>query len=244
LNRAIGDGRMSLKHSILAGPEKPKGAVRLVIISDTHNYNLTSLPAGDILVHCGDFTLKGSSKETQAFCDWLEAQPFQHKVVIAGNHDMGLEFRNTDEINAAYERLKGICVILENSGTELCGLRFWGSPQTPYISKKRRMGFQDSSENLKPFWDQIPEGIDVLVTHGPPKGYGDRILLGLNVGCPLLMDRVKNVKPRYHLFGHIHEAYGTYEGEDGRIYVNASICNVLYNPIHPPVVVDVPITGK
>ena len=56
-----------------------------------------------------------------------------------------------------------------------------------------------------PFWDKIPENVDILITHGPPQGYGDRILLGKHVGCPELMKRVAEVKPRYHFFGHIHE---------------------------------------
>jgi Icc-related predicted phosphoesterase len=67
------------------------------------------------------------------------------------------------------------------------------------------MGFQDSSENLAKVWGMIPEGVDILMTHGPPAGFGDQILLGKNVGCPELLKRVLAAKPRFHLFGHIHE---------------------------------------
>jgi len=142
ISRAVGNGKSSLQPSLLADPTSSKapGSVRVVVISDTHNLNPLSLPDGDILVHCGDFTLKGSSTEVHSFCDWLETQPHPHKVVIAGNHDMGLEFRSTEESQASYARLNGICTLLENSGATIAGLKFWGSPQTPYISKKRRMG--------------------------------------------------------------------------------------------------------
>ena len=72
--------------------------------------------------------------------------------------------------------------------------------------------FQDASENLAKFWQQIPDQVDVLITHGPPKGYGDRILLGAHVGCPELMKRVREINCRYHLFGHIHEVSAANRG--------------------------------
>ena len=141
LNRALGDGSSSVDRSLLAqGDNKKTGTVRVVVVSDTHNCMLSSVPAGDVLVHCGDFSMKGTSAEVSAFCDWLESQPHEHKIVIAGNHDMGLEFLSTEEIKAVHARLAGICTLLENSEATVAGLRFWGSPQTPYISKKRRMG--------------------------------------------------------------------------------------------------------
>ena len=131
---------MSLQRELLAQSVKPENCVRIVVLSDTHNHNPTSLPEGDVLVHCGDFTMKGSSGELEKFCDWLEAQPFKHKVVIAGNHDMGLEFLSTEGTKAVHERLNKICTLLENSGATVAGLKFWGSPQTPYINKRTRMG--------------------------------------------------------------------------------------------------------
>jgi len=243
INGAIGDGMLSISKDLLAKDVKTaKGkAVKLVVVSDTHNNNDIVIPYGDILIHCGDFTMKGTSSEVLAFCDWLESQRHPHKVVICGNHDMGLEFESqprSPEMAIAYKRLKGLCTLLQNSSANIEGLKFWGSPYTPYISKKSKMGFQDSSENLIKYWEQIPENIDVLITHGPPRNFGDRILLGKNVGCENLLKRVLEVKPRYHLFGHIHEAYGTYK-MNNCVFVNAAICNLLYNPIHPPVVIDV-----
>jgi hypothetical protein len=64
-----------------------------VIISDTHSKHdeISSLPAGDVLIHCGDFTRKGYLSEIQAFAAWLAKQPHPHKLVIAGNHELTLD---------------------------------------------------------------------------------------------------------------------------------------------------------
>jgi len=46
------------------------------------------------------------------------------------------------------------------------------------------------------------------MTHGPPLGHGDQIPSGLYVGCSDLLKAVKKrVKPKYHVFGHIHEGW-------------------------------------
>ena len=61
---------------------------RIVCISDTHNHHAAvKLPAGDVLVHAGDISGLGKPREIEAFAAWFAAQPFAHKVVIAGNHD-------------------------------------------------------------------------------------------------------------------------------------------------------------
>jgi Icc-related predicted phosphoesterase len=68
-------------------------------------------------------------------------------------------------------------------------------------------GFQlEEGYELESKWNQIPDDTDVLITHGPPYGYGDCVHHDYNVGCRDLLDTVKfRVKPQYHIFGHIHE---------------------------------------
>jgi hypothetical protein len=62
---------------------------RWVCISDTHNQHgkMQDLPAGDVLIHAGDFTMTGTLVEVEEFLKWFAAQPFQHKILIAGNHE-------------------------------------------------------------------------------------------------------------------------------------------------------------
>ena len=207
------------------------GKVRLVCISDTHNRQTDlQLPAGDVLVHAGDFTGHGRVDEVAAFADWLRAQPHAHKVVIAGNHDWLFERQPA----RARAMLHG-CTYLQDEAAVVAGLRFWGSPWQPW--------FYDWAFNLergaalRAKWDLIPEGTEVLVTHGPPMGLGDRTVAGEHVGCQDLLEAIARVRPRVFVCGHIHEGYGTYRAGDTQV-VNASTCDVRYRPIQPPVVVD------
>src|SRR4030095_3431525 len=71
------------------GPSQP--TIRIVCISDTHTFRLASVPAGDLLIHCGDMTNDGTRKDIQATIDWLKTLPHAEKVVIAGNHDGWLD---------------------------------------------------------------------------------------------------------------------------------------------------------
>jgi hypothetical protein len=126
-------------------------------------------------------------------------------------------------------------VYLQDEAVEIEGLRIWGSPWQPE--------FLDWAFNLprgaalREKWDRIPSGTDVLITHGPPQGVLDRVDEGRREGCADLLNAVARVRPRLHLFGHIHEGYGCLE-RDGTTFVNASICDRAYRPVNPPVVVD------
>jgi len=103
-------------------------------------------------------------------------------------------------------------IYLEDQATELHGLRFWGSPWQPE--------FNDWAFNLprgtplKEKWALIPPDTDVLVTHGPPQGFGDRSPVGGRFGCDDLLTAVRQTQPLLHLFGHIHQDGGLWR--DGK----------------------------
>jgi len=137
-------------------------------------------------------------------------------------------------------------VYLEDEAVEAAGLRFYGAPWQPF--------FCDWAFNLargapcRERWRRIPAACDVLVTHGPPLGRGDRVIGpkrpgggDLRVGCVDLLDEVQaRVRPRVHVFGHVHEGYGA--TSDGTTdFINASTCTFSYQPTNPPVVLDVPL---
>lgn len=126
------------------------------------------------------------------------------------------------------------CHYLENSGVEVAGLRIWGSPITPWFfdwAFNRQRG-----ADIRRYWAQIPDQIDVLLTHGPPYGIRDLNWQGTLTGCEDLNQRVWEVAPKLHVFGHIHEAYGITE-VNGTQFVNAANLNLQYQPVHAPVVV-------
>lgn len=202
--------------------------MRLVLISDTHNQHLAiAPPPGDVLVHAGDFTMRGTELEVAAFGAWLGTQPHLHKVVVAGNHDFLFE----QQPELARSLLPAGVHYLVDSEVTLGGLRFWGAPWQPWFldwAFNLRRGAEIAAK-----WALVPGGIDVLITHGPPMGTADRTVRGEEVGCADLRAAMARVKPRLSVFGHIHEGYGVYGDK-----VNASICDEKYRVAHPPVVMD------
>jgi predicted phosphodiesterase len=217
--------------------------VRIVCLADTHGrHQAIPVPEGDVLVHAGDLTMRGDERELAACVAWLVGLPHPHKVVIAGNHDWLFERQGT----LAREMLAAV-TYLQDSGVTIDGLRVWGSPWQPW--------FMDWAFNLRrggPLrakWNLIPEGTEVLVTHGPPHGILDQIAgflpralggvtgRGEHVGCEELRAAVGRLRPRLHVFGHIHEGYGR-EERNGTTFVNASSCDAAYRPVNAPVVVD------
>ncbi|MBZ5670708.1 MAG: metallophosphatase domain-containing protein [Acidobacteriia bacterium] len=171
--------------------------MRIVLISDTHGlHHQLDVPGGDLLIHAGDFTLQSRPPSIVAdFNASLGSLPHRHKVVVPGNHEFILEDpHNRAAITNA--------ILLVDSGVEVEGIRIWGSPVTPLYGG----AFGKSKpEDRKRHWAQIPEGLDILITHGPPfaildhGGSAER-----REGCPHLLEAVFRALPRVHVFGHIH----------------------------------------
>ncbi|KAK3839806.1 MAG: Metallo-dependent phosphatase-like protein [Linnemannia gamsii] len=124
------------------------------------------------------------------------------------------------------------------------GYRIWASPWQPEFSQ---WAFNEIRGKLKDIWKLIPEDVDILMTHGPPKYHGDIVAMGKerHAGCEELLERLKLVRPLYHVFGHIHEGYGISEikwdeGSHSTICINASTCTQSYRPLNQPIIVDLP----
>lgn len=207
--------------------------MEITFISDTHwliankseRQELTDLlPGGPILVHAGDVSGRGSEREIRLFLEWFSELPYTHKILISGNHDFFFEVATKDEVDALIAEYPGI-TYLNDSGVTIEGIKFWGSPITPYF---HNWAFNRFHHEIQPHWDLIPNGIDVLITHGPPHGILDKVRYdNLTVGCPKLAKKVKEIKPKVHVFGHIHEGRGLHE-EDGTTYINASVVDFRY----------------
>ena len=209
--------------------------MKVVLVSDTHRFHDDlELPEGDMLIHAGDFCGHGSPVQVSDFARWLEGQDYKYKIVIAGNHDELFE-HYPDARKLLEER--GI-TYLQDSGTTIEGLYFWGSPWQPEFCN---WAFNlPRGKALAKKWAMIPESVDVLITHGPPYSILDQIdkrNCPEHLGCHDLYDRVKIVKPKLHVFGHIHGSAGQ-EVRGDTLFVNASICDERYDPINPPIVVD------
>lgn len=190
--------------------------MRIVAVADTHLYHRgLVVPDGDVFVHAGDLLRRGTMDELEVAAAWIARQPHPTKIVIAGNHDWAF----AREGDAAREMLGDGVIYLEDSGATVKGLSVWGSPWQPeffgWAFNKPR------GPELAAIWEKIPEGLDLLITHGPPFGIGDRVSRENRQGCEDLRDRVAVVRPRVHLFGHIHEDGGTWV-EHGTLFANVT----------------------
>lgn len=204
--------------------------LRVVAMADTHGkHHRLEVPDGDVLIHAGDLTPRGTRPQLEEVTRWLRSLPHRHKVVIAGNHDFFVQEKPAE----ARKLFEGL-TYLEDEETTVDGLRIWGSPWQPW--------FHDWAFNLQrgpdldAKWKLIPAGVHVLVTHGPPKDLGDRCWDGRRVGCEDLLRHLGRVKPKLHLFGHIHEDRGEWPlGQTRVVNCTTSDCEL------PCTVIDVEV---
>jgi Icc-related predicted phosphoesterase len=204
--------------------------MKFVTISDTHfKHSSLVLPKGDILIHAGDITRKGDKSEVVDFLNWFEKQDFEYKIFIAGNHDFLFE----KETKANIKKLIPKSVTyLNDSAATINGLKIWGSPITPYFFN---WAFNRHRGNaIKKHWDLIPIDTDILITHGPIFGVLDKTIDGQNVGCKDLENKIFELKPKVHICGHIHEAYGKVD-KYGIQFINASVLDHHYNLVNKPI---------
>lgn len=203
--------------------------MRLVLTSDTHGLHdrIESLPEGDVLVHAGDFMNSGyDPQEVLSFNRWLGEQSFASRIVIGGNHD-----RLFENSPALARTLLSNATYLENSGVTIGDVSFWGSPYTPEFLDWAFM--YPRGPEARKYWDQIPVGLDVQITHGPPLGILDQIAPdGKHLGCAELLKAVEEKKPKVHIFGHIHGGAGVFENGATR-FINAAYLNERYKPLDP-----------
>jgi predicted phosphodiesterase len=215
--------------------------VKITCISDTHNQHLHIPPdwleGGDVLVHAGDVSGRGSLKEIEEFLAWFNELPYTHKIMIAGNHDFWFERTTAFVVNEMLQEKYPNIVYLNDTGIEIDGIKFWGSPVQPWFYD---WAFNRMGTDICRHWDMIPLDTDVLITHGPMKGFLDMTVRGVSTGCPYLLEKsAEMTNLKLFVCGHIHEAYGKFEFPDGGVFVNASILNFNYQVQNKPIVIEI-----
>jgi Icc-related predicted phosphoesterase len=218
--------------------------MKITFISDTHSkhHQITKdLPGGDLLIHAGDISTMGYRNEIDNFCRWFDSlDGYKNKVFIAGNHDWGFQNNPKESMEILklykwFEYLQDDLFMVGKNYDDM--VKIYGSPWQPefynWAFNLPRMG-----EELKHKWDMIPMNTDILVTHGPAWGYVDKIVgQTTNLGCELLTDRIKVVKPKIHVCGHIHSAYG-YVFDGDTHFINASVLDERYEFTQNPLTFD------
>lgn len=192
-------------------------------LSDTHgkHHELHNLPPADVIIHSGDISFAGSENEVMDFIEWFGALPYKYKIFIAGNHDDCL-------FGANIEGLPENCFYLCNSSITIEGVKFYG---VPMFMEDDISG--DYDNNIQ----KIPSDTNVLITHQPPYSILD-FSANLQYGNSHLLQMVLKIQPKYHLFGHIHDAYGI-EKTEHTTFVNASILSENYELKNEPILLKI-----
>ena len=160
----------------------------------------------------------------------FEQKMFRHKIVVAGNHDFCFEDKRRAQAEKLFQE-RGI-VYLCDTGVEIEGFKFWGSPVQPWFMD---WAFNmEEGEPLKRHWEKIPSNTDVLITHTPPFGILDQTIKKEHVGCKELLKKVMEIKPLIHAFGHIHESYGLRKVKQVQ-FINASSLDRFYTGFNEPI---------
>lgn len=202
--------------------------LRLVMLSDTHgSHRKLTVPPGDILIHAGDMTRMGHLEDAEDFNEWLATLPHTHKVLINGNHEYNAEWKKrASDVFSNATFLKNSAITLRAGGDGARPLTLHGTD------------FAWPMKSTNPNYDAINGTVDVLIAHGPVKGYVDG-----GKGCPELRRLVERLKPRVVVGGHIHFAHGCQQGKfglAGTTFVNAA--NARDSHTHmgwDPVVLDI-----
>ena len=196
----------------LRGPayHAPASPIRIVCLSDTHTKTPSSVPSGDVLIHAGDLANAGTVSEIQAQINWLKSLPHPKKIVVAGNHDSFFDpssraasdvGKSLDWADVHYLQHSSITLAFPDHNNRQ--LSIYGAPGIP------QCGGDDFAFQYRPHddeWtDTIPREIDILVTHTPPRHHLD---LPVGMGCEYLLKEVWRVRPKAHIFGHVHAGYG------------------------------------
>lgn len=207
--------------------------MKFVAISDSHNHHHSlKLPPADCILHSGDISGRGSQEEVENFLQWFSSlNQYRYKIFIAGNHDFLFE----KEPELALSLVPDNIIYLQDNSITIEGIKIYGSPIQPrffnWAFNKER------GQEIKYYWDLIEEDIDILLTHGPPKGIGDRCENGYRAGCQDLLEKVQSIRPKFHIFGHIHEDYSQQE-VDGTVFINASVLNRNYQLVNKPIKIE------
>lgn len=189
-------------------PPRNRPPIRVVCLSDTHEEVVSKVPDGDLLIHAGDMTNSGTAADIQKQLNWLASLPHRHKVIVCGNHDSWFDIRSRREEDTLAHRqvdTKGMNY-LENESITLNfeggrKLNIYGAPSLPKCGDASNAFQYEIPDH--PWTNSIPIDTDILVTHTPPKYH-----LDLEIGCPGLLEEVWRVKPKVHVFGHVHSGRG------------------------------------
>lgn len=205
-------------------PQEGSSGSRTVVvcISDTHGHHRQlDMPPGDILIHAGDYSMYGSKEDAVDFNLWLGELPYKHRIVVQGNHECNAPWK------VEAQSILSNATLLQNELITVENLNIFGTGF-----------FWNFKVGRNPYYDLIPAETDILVAHNPAQGYVD----GRN-GCPVLLMRIKEVRPKLVVSGHIHYARDAIRGDtpelQNTVFVNAATAESHGKLTKQPVVIRI-----
>jgi len=208
--------------------------MKICCLSDLHGH-FPDVPDCYLLLLAGDYAPAWKHHpvrfHSERLVPWVfDCRQRMEVVAVAGNHDLLFEEHPQYATNASWK-------YLHDSGCEVGGLKIWGSPWQPTFGQGWAFNLDESQ--LADKWALIPDDTDILLLHGPPRGYGDYSPFGNeHCGSPSLLQRIVEIKPRLVVSGHIHSGNGVRHLGRTTI-VNASYVNEQYRPAFPPLVIEI-----
>jgi len=193
---------------------KRVGTVTILHVSDTHSlhHEAGDLPSADIFIHSGDVSKSGTDGEFGDFNYWLGTikWKFKHMFVISGNHDFWTTnwrlnqgaLSTGEAFNPNYFQYKITnAKVLKHEMVQVMGLKIWGEGWHP----------QRADSNPGNNYQDLPYGLDILVTHEAPFGIFDQTGAGNWGSSHDLLQAIWEKRPKVHLFGHVHEQRGHWD---------------------------------
>lgn len=212
--------------------------MKILLLSDTHcNHRSIEIPKEkiDVVIHCGDAAdshdIKKNEDEMLDFLQWYDALPIKTKLFVPGNHDLAIyrgkiKPQNWTGINFLIDSSYDLTYDVGGFATDT--LKIFGSPWTPIFSK-REWAYTMSHQKLSNFWKKLIPDCDILITHGPPKGILDGVHVNPSfmelAGDKALLNRILEIKPKLHVFGHIHDQGGHFKNFGVRKIENTKFIN-------------------
>jgi Icc-related predicted phosphoesterase len=210
--------------------------MKICALSDLHGYLNIEIPECNILILAGDISWNGNYKwYSEVFCDWLTKIQKQFDIcfLVFGNHDDNIYMDKSNE--DIYKNLPDNVIILNNENYEYKGIKFFGSPNCRYIHGFRNTMSEDTLEYM---YNKMDKDVDIVITHSPPYGIGD-VSKGneIHLGSISLFKQIEEVKPKIHIFGHVHSG-NKYTRQNKTDFYNVSILNENYKLEYPITCVD------
>ena len=226
--------------------------MKVCVTSDLHGY-LPEIEPCELLLICGDIvSLKHqryskSCKQwyTKVFQPWVNSLPCDKVLFIPGNHEVGVE-GHEDEYRKLFSSTNKATILLHdyyeylsNDGTVY---KIFG---TPYCKIFGNWAFMRTNSDLKEKFSEIPEGLDILITHDVAYGYADQSLQDIGYGTEEhfgtveLRDAILEKKPKFHLSGHIHTANHNLIMIGDTKHYNVSYVDETYIPTFKPLYIEI-----